>query len=203
MIAQPAQLPVVLRQLSTRLPLLLIVLLSLAAGWEGPNAELLAYDRAALLAGEVWRLCSGHLVHGSLLHCLLNLLGLTLILALFGSHIRALELIIHLLLSTVLVSLMLWWWQPELQRYVGLSGVLHGLLVCYALRDARQGGWTGAAALLLLAIKLGYEQLQGASVETERLIGLPVIIDAHLYGALVGLLLALYRPASRNSKTLP
>ena len=45
--------------------------------------ELLRYERAAVLQGEYWRLLTGHLVHGSGQHLLLNAVGLGLIAALF------------------------------------------------------------------------------------------------------------------------
>ena len=45
--------------------------------------ELLRYERAAVLQGQYWRLLTGHLVHGSGQHLLLNAVGLGLIAALF------------------------------------------------------------------------------------------------------------------------
>ena len=46
--------------------------------------RLLRYDRAALAAGEAWRLVTAHLVHLDLRHALLNCLGLALMWALFA-----------------------------------------------------------------------------------------------------------------------
>src|SRR5687767_15643686 len=45
--------------------------------------ELLRYERAAVLQGQYWRLLTGHLVHGSGQHLVLNAVGLGLIAALF------------------------------------------------------------------------------------------------------------------------
>jgi membrane associated rhomboid family serine protease len=62
------------------LVLLALVLLSLL-GESGRLA--LRYQRDAVLQGEYWRLVTGHLVHGSLQHLILNTAGLGLIAALF------------------------------------------------------------------------------------------------------------------------
>ncbi len=71
--------------------------------------------------------------------------------------------------------------------YVGLSGTLHGLF-SFALCQHWQlkQKWiyllTGAFTLKLLN-----EQMGGLSLQTENLIGVQVLVDAHLYGALFGI----------------
>jgi membrane associated rhomboid family serine protease len=45
--------------------------------------ELLRYERAAVLQVQYWRLLTGHFVHGSGQHLLLNAVGLGLVAALF------------------------------------------------------------------------------------------------------------------------
>ena len=47
----------------------------------------LRYEREAVLQGEYWRLLTGHLVHGTWLHLLLNGAGLGLVAALFPTAI--------------------------------------------------------------------------------------------------------------------
>ena len=63
------------------------VLLALA-WWGEPLRGLLRWDRAALSAGEAWRLVTGHFVHLDLEHALLNVAGLVLVAWLFASAWR-------------------------------------------------------------------------------------------------------------------
>src|SRR5690606_30285485 len=53
--------------------ILLAVLIQAA---DSAVAELLRYEREAIFAGQLWRLLTGHLVHLSWTHLLLNILGL-------------------------------------------------------------------------------------------------------------------------------
>ena len=69
--------------------------------------------------------------------------------------------------------------------------------------------WSATNWLILLAVmaKLVFEQLQGGTRSSELLIGGPVAVDAHLWGAVAGfvwvLLLRLFTgPPSYNSVPL-
>src|SRR5690606_33885017 len=57
------------------------IVLTLAGG---PSSPALRYERADVLAGEWWRLLSGHVVHLGVSHLVLNLAGLVLIGWIFG-----------------------------------------------------------------------------------------------------------------------
>ena len=166
------------------LVLLVLVLLSLL----GESGRLLLrYEREAVLQGEYWRLMTGHLVHGGTQHLILNAAGLGLIAALFrhdGYSWRAWLLIALFSLASIDVALV--FWEPQVTWYVGLSGVLHGALAAGAVAWWRHE--PKPLALLLSAIllgKLAWEQWQGALPLSGDL---PVIVDAHLYGALGGAL---------------
>ena len=167
---------------------------SLAFSWPGnPLGDLLRYERSAVASGEWWRLLSAHLVHGNLMHWLINISGLALVIAIFPSslHRSWLGPAASLVLMAPPVGAALHWFNPELDWYVGLSGLLHGLFASLALLEAVKGSHIGLIGIALLASKLMYEQLGGASLAPMKLIGLPVILDAHLYGALVGGILAI------------
>ena len=74
-----------------------------------------------------------------------------------------------------------------------MSGLLNGLLAAGLLPRLRLGKInveTGVLALLLVA-KISWEQFGGALPGSESTSGGPVIVDAHLYGALGGVLAAL------------
>lgn len=147
----------------------------------------LRYERDAILAGEVWRLVTGHLVHLNWSHFALNVGGLVLIWLLFGARLTQAQWLIVLLACALGVSAGLFALHPELNWYVGLSGVLHGLFVAGALGGLYSGYRAEWLLLGLLALKLAWEQLSGPLPGTEELAGGMVIVDAHLYGALTGL----------------
>jgi rhomboid family GlyGly-CTERM serine protease len=148
----------------------------------------LRYERSGLLAGEWWRVMTGHLVHLGLAHTLLNLAGMGLLIWLFRVEIRPWEWFVAGLVSAACIALGLFAWAPETAWYVGLSGVLHGWFVVGAARTCESQPRFGAAMLLGLALKLTWEQLQGTMPFTLALDVGPVVVDAHLYGALGGAL---------------
>jgi rhomboid family GlyGly-CTERM serine protease len=164
--------------------------------------ELLRYERTAVLQGQYWRLLTGHLVHGSGQHLLLNAVGLGLIAALFPREYSLRAWLLILGSSVVAIDLGFVFLEPQLQWYVGLSGVLHGALAAGAI-----GWWrheTRPLALGLTAVlvgKLAWEQWHGALPLSGDM---PVVVDAHLYGAIGGALagawLALHNraPSSAN-----
>jgi len=161
-----------------------VVLLSLGAE---PTRVALRYDRSAVLdAHEYWRLLTGHLVHGSFTHMALNLAGLGLMAMLFPHHYSLTGWLLISGLSIVAIDAGFVWSEPQLTWYVGLSGVLHGVLAAGATAWWRYESRGLALALtLILLAKMAWEQTQGALPLSGDM---PVIVDAHLYGAIGGLL---------------
>jgi rhomboid family GlyGly-CTERM serine protease len=151
----------------------------------------LRYERDGILAGEVWRVLTGHLVHLTWNHLLLNLGGLALIWLLFGRHLTSAQWGIVIAASATGVSLGLMLLHPDLHWYVGLSGLLHGMFVAGALGGLFSGYRAEWLLLGLVAVKLAWEQATGALPGTEELAGGFVVVDAHLYGAVTGLVVAL------------
>jgi rhomboid family GlyGly-CTERM serine protease len=153
--------------------------------------EWLSYDRPALRAGELWRLFSGHFVHLGLSHLLLNLAGLLLIWYLVGDSYTRRQWLFVAVAAILGVDVGLWVWEPDLTWYVGMSGLLHGLLAAGVVVQARSGRpeiWILAAGLVA---KLVYEQISGPLPGSEASSGGNVIVAAHVYGACSGVLAAL------------
>jgi len=164
-----------------------LVAVSLAAEAFGETGRIaLRYARSAIADGEAWRLVTGHIVHLGGSHLLMNALALAAIWALVGRHLPAVRWWAVLAIVIGGIDAGFWWLEPRLDWYVGLSGVLHGLLVAgllAGLGDAR------AEALLLLALvaaKLAWEFVFGALPGSAAAAGGPVVVEAHLYGALAG-----------------
>jgi rhomboid family GlyGly-CTERM serine protease len=171
--------------------LILSVLCLALQGLGQPVIELLRFERESLAEGQWWRLLTAHLVHLGWRHALLNVLALCLVAWIFQRTCSILCLGSLALASALAIDLGLWFLDPEIHWYVGLSGVLHGLLAGAIARDWAGGrnasGWIGAA----LVGKLAWEQLYGALPMTAQAAGGPVVVQAHLYGALGGLAVAL------------
>jgi len=150
------------------------------------------YDRTALEAGQWWRLVTGHLVHLGWGHLWPNLLALVLIGGLVEWFLEPLEWVAATVTAALGIDAGLYAFDPGVQWYVGLSGVLHGLVACGALMMLRARDFRiGAALALGLVAKLAFEQLHGPLPFTQASAGGPVIIAAHLYGTLSGTLAAI------------
>lgn len=170
-----------------------LVLLSLiceSGGGDSGRGEhlrlLLRYQRESVLQGEYWRLLTGHLVHGSWLHLLLNCAGVGLIAALFPEHYSPRQWLLIGLVSLIAIDVGFVFWEPQLSWYVGLSGVLHGALAAGAIAWWRYESKRLALALSVIFVgKLLWEQWHGALPLSG---GLAVVVDAHLYGALGGVI---------------
>ena len=161
-----------------------VALVIQAAGPEAAHA--LRYDRAAILHGQWWRLLTGNLVHMGWPHLWLNLAGLLLVWLLFKDQIPDRVWVISLLVSSLGVGLGLLWGAPHLAWYVGLSGALHGLFTTGALLCVRRGYRFEILLLVLVVIKLIYEQNVGPLPGSEEVSGGHVVVDAHLFGADLG-----------------
>ncbi|HSM29663.1 MAG TPA: rhombosortase [Woeseiaceae bacterium] len=156
-----------------------------------PGREWLRFDRSGITAGELWRLLSGHLVHLGVSHAVLNLAGLVLVWFLVGRAYTWKQWLWIMAGSIAAIDLGLWFGAPSLEWYVGLSGLLHGMLAAGIV--AGLAGRNGEAAILAVVVagKLAWEQFAGPLPGSEGTSGGAVIVDAHLYGVIGGTLVAL------------
>jgi len=174
------------------LALAAISALSLTAQLFGDSAVAwLRYDRQALEHGEIWRLLSGHLVHLGMAHVLLNISALLILRLIFQDFLDLTRWGLAAATSVIGIDLGLYLVAPQIEWYVGLSGVLHGICVAGALAMIQRRSSVGWALLLLVLVKVVYEQIFGPSIATAAAVGGDVIVEAHLFGAVGGLLAAL------------
>lgn len=150
-------------------------------------SDALRYDRDAIAAGQFLRLVTGQFVHLDLLHAFANVAGAVMIWALVGAALSVRGWLVVVAVSVATVAAGLWWFSPAIEWYVGASGMLHGLLVGGAMDQARGADPLARWVLVIVSIKLVWEQLVGPLPFAGDSV---VVIDAHLYGALGGLLAA-------------
>lgn len=146
------------------------------------------YARDAVADGEYWRLLTGNLVHLGWRHLALNVGALLLGIWVFYPARTPVGWILAQLVCSLVSTLGLYLFSPEVFWCVGMSGALHGLLIIGALDWIRQGDRVGWVLLLIWIAKLGWEQLNGAVPLSAETIGAPVVTDAHLWGAVGGFL---------------
>ena len=157
------------------------------------QTSLFVYQRNFIDTGQWWRLITAHFMHSNVIHFAVNILGLFLLWLLHGEYSRPKSLFINVLLLCVGISLSIYVWSVSIFWYVGLSGVLHGLFAWGVVIDIYLKRKTGYLLLIGLIIKILDEQFFASSQYMSDLIGVSVAIDAHLYGAAIGLCLGLVK----------
>lgn len=146
----------------------------------------LSYYHSAIENGQWWRLLTAHICHTNGYHLLLNGIGLLVVVLLFVKTFKSNNLLFISLFSSLFISLCLFWLEPSVQKYVGLSGVLHALFAFGVCDELKKKDRWGIILGLGFIAKISFEQINGPSLSTESLIGATVLINAHLYGAIAG-----------------
>ena len=166
----------------------LIALILLFSGETG--REWLRFERSGIAAGELWRLLTGHLVHLGVSHTVLNLAGLVLVWFLVGRAFDWKQWLWVMAGSVVAIDLGLWFGAPSLEWYVGLSGLLHGMLGAGIVAGIAARSGEALILAVVVAGKLAWEQFAGPMPGSETTSGGAVIVDAHLYGVIGGTVVA-------------
>jgi len=169
------------------LPLLLTVGTCLLAWFEQSLLATFQFDRDLISQGEYWRLLTGNFFHTNVWHLLLNIAGMLMLTHLFGRAIKPLYFLSFTLVNAALVGILLYLLSPDIERYVGLSGYLHGLFVLGCLIEIASGRLSSYFLLIGVALKISWESFFGANEQMSMLIDATVATDAHLFGALAAL----------------
>ena len=103
----------------------------------GPAPEGWVFDRGAIAQGEWLRLLTGHWIHSGDEHALWNIAALLVAGTVFEARLGW-RLPLALVLATAGVDAWLWWGEPGLTRYCGLSGILNGLIAAGLYRLWRE-----------------------------------------------------------------
>lgn len=134
------------------------VVIQFNPAWRGA----LLYDRAGLEEGQYWRIWTGHLVHFGWGHFVADV-GLLFILGWLLEARYPVFSWVALALMPPFISAILYWFDPAMIRYGGLSAVNLGMLLYLAGQGWRRN-WTDWFWPAVLAIYVGeviFEAVQG------------------------------------------
>lgn len=157
-------------------------------GWR----EALIYERAALAHGELWRAWTGHLVHFGWPHLVVDA-GLLVILGWYGERDYPAFTRWGLVLMPPFVSAAIFWLEPTMQRYAGLSALNLGLLLYVAVRGWGRN-WTDWFWPAVIAVYIGelifehYRGGQGGGAIRFDDASVRVATGAHLASAVYAIL---------------
>jgi rhomboid family GlyGly-CTERM serine protease len=178
-----------------------LVCLALAYAGEPVSAGL-AYDRQAILSGELWRLWTAHAVHFSLQHALADTLALAVLATLAERLANARTAWVALVAGPPLISLGLLAVSPGLQEYRGASGLAVMMAVLCAGLLWSKCGARGKCVLTALATLLLGKTVAEACGGSSGVAGLPsgvvVAWQAHVLGALCAVGLIALRVSRRT-----
>jgi len=172
------------------IPLLIAIILVMFKIKGDAAFDLFCYDRSAINDGQLWRLLSGHFLHLSWSHLGMNLAGLMFLWLLVRAWVTSKELLLTIFFSGLIISLCFLALNPEILQYAGFSGILHSLWVVGALAGISAKRGEAYFLLAILIFKLAWEQLSGPLPTPVKISGNYIAVDAHLYGAIAGLIAA-------------
>ena len=153
--------------------------------------EYFRYQRDWISTGESWRIVTAHWVHVGWLHLLLNGLGLMVCVSLIKPEWSVRRWLVNSIVMAVGISIMLTLYNPEVRDYAGYSGVLYGLYVLAAISLFPGDRLIALLVIAAIVIKVMMEQFNFYDFNTGDIIGAHVVVDAHLYGLLMAIAIAL------------
>ncbi len=179
-------------------PVVVLILLMLVFQLVGP--ELLRYQTVLIHQHQWWRFLSGHWVHANWVHFALNMAGFMLCVALTEPGWKLLQWLWRIIALSVGISAAFWWLQPQIGWYVGFSGVLFGVYVLAAIHSWPQQRLMSSLLLAVVVLKIILDSWSSVKITSTDLIGVPVLVEAHLYGVITALVIALM---DKTIKLLP
>jgi rhomboid family GlyGly-CTERM serine protease len=153
------------------------------------NPNLFIYTRHSFLSYPgAWQWLTSNLVHHGWMHWFLNMLNLFAIVFLFPNAWSTKRFAVLFGFLSLGVTSGMFWLSPDIDRCAGMSGVLYGLVLYGALRSFSQDTFLSSIALIYVIGKLFADKTVNHYMGVDVLLGeMPVALDAHIYGAALGL----------------
>jgi len=177
--------------LSSAVAGLCIVLALIPDQW----AEVFAFDRKAILNGEVWRLWTGHLVHFSTLHTVFDVLTLFFASQIFEADSGSQRLFSVLVTGAFFISCGMLLWVPDMVMYRGASGISATILVLATeslCRNSRRLQILLAVLGALLLSKIWIDATGVIQIASSLPDGVHLAWQTHLLGVVAGASMVAY-----------
>jgi rhomboid family GlyGly-CTERM serine protease len=158
-----------------------------------PWRDLLLFDRNAITHGEWWRIWTGHLIHFGWPHFIADV-GLFVILGRLLEWQHPWLVRIALVSMPAVISAAVYWFDPAMNRYGGLSAVNIGLLLFLACKGWQKSwvDWFWPAVLAIYIAEIVLEATRGRGHGGGMIQfddpSIRVATVAHLGGSLFGVL---------------
>ena len=167
--------------------IVLLIALTVLGPWVNNS---LSWDRHGLENLQYWRLITGHFVHTNFWHGCMNAIALAMALYIFGNSFSLKHWLLAPLILCLTISLCLLIFEAWLSNYVGFSGVLYGVFAMCLIYTFRQKPLLNSFLFFGLSWKVISQQMPHFDTDYLRsTIGAAVIVEAHLYGYLGGIIL--------------
>ena len=153
--------------------------------------EYFRYQQDLVESGQLWRYLSAHWVHVGWAHLVLNATGLIICVSLTHPGWPALRWLLYCVVLGAGISTLLVLNNPEVRDYAGLSGVLFGLYLLAACSLYARDRLIAVLIIIAIVARVLMEQFHFYDFNSGKLIGAQVIVDAHLYGLIMAIAIAL------------
>jgi len=179
----------------------LLVVGALVTFFSQSLSAMLLYERSSILSGEIWRLLTGHLVHFSKGHLLLDLVCLAVAGWIIETR-RYPRFGLMCIVSAVAIGLVSLLLLPDMFRYGGLSAIGMSAityLCLFSLEEKLSQRWVYLVMLLLTSLKIISEIATGemlfGSIDDTLVVPVPL---AHFTGVVVAALFFLLKRPKRK-----
>ncbi len=161
---------------------------------------LLQYERERILAGEWWRLITGHLVHLDAAHLAANAAVILAWLYLFNPQESLSAIICRFFGYALLIGLGMLLLSPSTTWMLGVSAISYALIGGSAFRAVLDGPrQLGVLLLAVLSLKTLAEQVWGVESLLGHFVTYPIASEAHMHGIAAGILVEVWRRAAHTS----
>jgi len=157
------------------------------------ETEPLSYHRNIFFSQIYWQWITPSLVHANWNHWFLNIVNLFATIFIFYEAWSIKKILLLFTLFSLFISLGIHFFVLYINSYVGMSGILYGLTVYGALFTFFKQKLISILILIFITIKLIIPDVVNVFIGLEDILkGLYILTEAHVYGAILGLLFYLF-----------
>ena len=171
--------------------LILAVIVVVTSIYQEYSLQLFQFNRHLIGEGEWWRILSSNIVHISWNHSLLNLASLAIVTFCFIRDLNPLRDVFAMVACFLGAGFGLYFFSPEIELCVGMSGALYGYWFYYILATVKMDPKFSLIAFLLLVGYVFNQQFLQDIEQTSTFVGGSVALDSHFYGTITGIITGL------------